>query len=202
MWASLAVARGLMCCRSQALEHRLGSSVHPVLLLQGPGDLPRQGTKPESPALAGGFFTTGPPGKPRSPSLPEVPSPLLGCLPPQTCCSPSRRSGQLSPEWCLSPAEGCAFLQKPWLPQPHVYKQHIPDIYCGRLVDFRPQAESVSPSSPFLFPLSAAQEKFPVRKLQQKLPRQTLDCSVVLSRIAEASLDTLLYARHQDYKDK
>ena len=30
-----------------------------------PGGLPDPGIKPESPALAGGFFTTEPPGKPR-----------------------------------------------------------------------------------------------------------------------------------------
>ena len=29
-----------------------------------PGDLPDPGTKPASPVLAGGFFTTEPPGKP------------------------------------------------------------------------------------------------------------------------------------------
>ena len=29
-----------------------------------PGDLPDPGVKPTSPALAGGFFTTEPPGKP------------------------------------------------------------------------------------------------------------------------------------------
>ena len=29
-----------------------------------PGDLPHPGIKPESPALAGGFFTPEPPGKP------------------------------------------------------------------------------------------------------------------------------------------
>ena len=29
-----------------------------------PGDLPNPGIEPESPALAGGFFTTEPPGKP------------------------------------------------------------------------------------------------------------------------------------------
>ena len=29
-----------------------------------PGDLPNSGIKPESPSLAGGFFTTEPPGKP------------------------------------------------------------------------------------------------------------------------------------------
>ena len=31
-----------------------------------PGDLPNPGIEPESPALAGGFFTTEPPGKPIS----------------------------------------------------------------------------------------------------------------------------------------
>ena len=30
-----------------------------------PGDLPSPGIKPVSPALAGGFFTTEPPGKPK-----------------------------------------------------------------------------------------------------------------------------------------
>ena len=30
-----------------------------------PGDLPDPGIKPPSPALAGGFFTTEPPGKPQ-----------------------------------------------------------------------------------------------------------------------------------------
>ena len=30
-----------------------------------PGDLPNPGIKPASPVLAGGFFTTEPPGKPR-----------------------------------------------------------------------------------------------------------------------------------------
>ena len=31
-----------------------------------PGDLPDPGIKPSFPALAGGFFTPGPPGKPKS----------------------------------------------------------------------------------------------------------------------------------------
>ena len=30
-----------------------------------PGDLPDPGTEPKSPGLAGGFFTTEPPGKPK-----------------------------------------------------------------------------------------------------------------------------------------
>ena len=36
------------------------------LLFPSPGDLPDPGIKPESPALAGGFLTTEPPGKPPS----------------------------------------------------------------------------------------------------------------------------------------
>ena len=34
------------------------------LLFPPPGDLPNPGIKPESPELAGRFFTAGPPGKP------------------------------------------------------------------------------------------------------------------------------------------
>ena len=41
-------------------------------------DLPNPGTKPVSPALAGGFFTTEPPGKP-SPA--ELGSCLISCFP-------------------------------------------------------------------------------------------------------------------------
>ena len=36
------------------------------LPLLSPGDLPDLGIEPESPALAGGFFTTEPPGKPKN----------------------------------------------------------------------------------------------------------------------------------------
>ena len=35
------------------------------LALPSPGGLPNLGIEPESPALAGGFFTTEPPGKPK-----------------------------------------------------------------------------------------------------------------------------------------
>ena len=49
----------------------LGFSVHGILQARtpewvpfsSPGDLPDLGTEPTSPALAGGFFTTEPPGK-------------------------------------------------------------------------------------------------------------------------------------------
>ena len=50
-----------------------GSSVHGILQarileclpLPTPGDLPDPGIEPESPELAGRFFTTKPPGKPK-----------------------------------------------------------------------------------------------------------------------------------------
>ena len=54
---------GFSCCRAQALEHRLSSCGRWALLLHGTWDLPGSWTEPSSPALAGGFFTTEPPGK-------------------------------------------------------------------------------------------------------------------------------------------
>ena len=56
---------GVSCCREQALE------LQPqwlwrtrAWLLRGTWDLPGPGIKPMSPALAGRFLTTEPPGKP------------------------------------------------------------------------------------------------------------------------------------------
>ena len=63
MRASVAVACGLSSCGSWALERRLSSCGARALLLRGMWDLPRPGLKPVSPALAGGFLTTAPPGK-------------------------------------------------------------------------------------------------------------------------------------------
>ena len=60
-----------------------GSSVHGILRqeywsgfpLPPPGDLPNTGMEPVSPEMAGRFFTTEPPGKPKkrhtSPKIPE-----------------------------------------------------------------------------------------------------------------------------------
>ena len=62
MRASVVVARGLSSCGLQALEHRL-NSVSRAQLLHGMWDLPGPGLEPVSPALAGGFLTTVPPGK-------------------------------------------------------------------------------------------------------------------------------------------
>ena len=61
--ASVAVACGLSSCSSWALEHRLSSCGARAQLLHGVWDLPGPGLEPVSPALAGRFLTTAPPGK-------------------------------------------------------------------------------------------------------------------------------------------
>ena len=63
MWASVVVARGLNSCGLRALERRLSSRGARARLLHGMWDLPGPGLEPVSPALAGGFLTTVPPGK-------------------------------------------------------------------------------------------------------------------------------------------
>ena len=68
-WASVVVAHGLKSCGSRALERRLSSCGARAYLLRGMWDLPGAGLKPVSPALAGGFLTTVPPGKSRFPGL-------------------------------------------------------------------------------------------------------------------------------------
>ena len=65
--ASIVVARGLSSCGSWALERRLSSCGTQAQLLCGMWDLPGPGFEPMSPALAGRFLTTAPPGK--SPSV-------------------------------------------------------------------------------------------------------------------------------------
>ena len=62
---SVVVAHGLSSCGSQALECRLSSCGARASLLCGMWDLPGPGLEPVSPALAGGFLTTVPQGKPR-----------------------------------------------------------------------------------------------------------------------------------------
>ena len=61
--SSVVVACGLSSCGSQALEHRLSSCGSQAQLLRGMWDLPGPEIEPVSPALAGGFLTTAPPGK-------------------------------------------------------------------------------------------------------------------------------------------
>ena len=64
-WEHGLQARGLSICGSQALEHRLSSCGARASLLCSMWYPPRPGIKPVSPALAGGFLTNAPPGKPR-----------------------------------------------------------------------------------------------------------------------------------------
>ena len=60
----VAVAHGLSSCGLRALERRLSSCGARALLLRGMWDLPGPGLEPMSPAMAGGFLTTVPLGKP------------------------------------------------------------------------------------------------------------------------------------------
>ena len=65
----IAVRRPLIIAASLAAEHRLqtcrlSSCGSRAQLLRGMWDLPRPGLEPASPALAGRFLTTAPPGKP------------------------------------------------------------------------------------------------------------------------------------------
>ena len=55
--------RRLSSCGSRALECRLSSCGAWAWLLHSMWDLPGPGLEPVSPALAGGFLTTAPPGK-------------------------------------------------------------------------------------------------------------------------------------------
>ena len=66
VWASVVVARRPSSCGSWALECRLSSCGARAQLLRGMWDLPRPGIESMSPALAGRFSTTAPPGKPRN----------------------------------------------------------------------------------------------------------------------------------------
>ena len=59
---------GFSCCGvralgTRALEHRLSSCGSRAQLLRGMWDLPGPGVEPMSPALAGRFLTTAPPGE-------------------------------------------------------------------------------------------------------------------------------------------
>ena len=64
MQASVVVAHGLSSRGLQALECKLSSCGTQAYLFHGMWDLPRPGFEPLSPALAGRFLTTIPPGKP------------------------------------------------------------------------------------------------------------------------------------------
>ena len=71
LWSTGSRHAGFSSCGSWALERRLSSCGAWASLLRGMWDLPRPGIEPVSPALAGGFLTTAPPGK--LPSLTFLP---------------------------------------------------------------------------------------------------------------------------------
>ena len=60
------MAQRLNGCGSRILERRLNSCGAQAYLFHGMWDSPGLGIEPMSPALAGSFFTTEPPGKPPS----------------------------------------------------------------------------------------------------------------------------------------
>ena len=64
LWSMASRHMGFSSCGSQDLEHRLSSCGAWGYLLCGLWDLPRPGLELVSPALAGRFSTTAPPGKP------------------------------------------------------------------------------------------------------------------------------------------
>ena len=65
IWWLLTVAHGLLGMQAAVVAAlRLGRCSTWDLLLCGTWDLPRRGIEPMYPAMAGQFFTTGPPGKP------------------------------------------------------------------------------------------------------------------------------------------
>ena len=63
VWGPLTVAASLLA-EHRLQTCRLSNCGSRAQLLRGMWDLPRPGLKPVSPALAGGFSTTAPPGKP------------------------------------------------------------------------------------------------------------------------------------------
>ena len=63
-WFLLLQSTGSRHAGSVVVAHGLSSCGSWALLLHGMWDLPRPGLEPMSPALAGGFLTTAPPGKP------------------------------------------------------------------------------------------------------------------------------------------
>ena len=65
----IAVRGPLTIAASLGAEHRLNNCGSRAQLLRGMWDLPRPGLEPVSPALAGRFSTTAPPGKPSPLSL-------------------------------------------------------------------------------------------------------------------------------------
>ena len=65
LWPLPLRSTGFSSCGLRALERRLSSCGAWAQLLRGMWDPPGPGPEPMTPALAAGFSTTAPPGKPR-----------------------------------------------------------------------------------------------------------------------------------------
>ena len=63
LWSTGSRCAGFSSCGSRVLKRRLSSLGTQAQMLCGMWDLPGPGLEPVSPALAGGFLTTVPPGK-------------------------------------------------------------------------------------------------------------------------------------------
>ena len=84
----IAVRGPLTVAASPVAEHRLqtrrlNSCGSRAQLLRGMWDLPRPGLEPVSPALAGRFLITAPPGKPRALLFKRI-----ICITESLCCTP------------------------------------------------------------------------------------------------------------------
>ena len=69
LWSTGSRRGGFRSCGSRAPEHRISNCGARAYLLRDMWDLPGPGLEPVSPASAGGFSTTAPPGKPRGAPL-------------------------------------------------------------------------------------------------------------------------------------
>ena len=98
-WKAWAVGcTGFSSCSSRALEHRLNSCGSRDLLLRGTWYLPGSGIDFLSPALAGGFFTTEPPGKPQAVAF-KVCKSMQPCGPTITNTADLQTRSQCVPGW-------------------------------------------------------------------------------------------------------
>ena len=82
-------------CKEIEKNNRMGKTRDHFKKIRPPGDLPHPGTESTSPALAGRFFTTEPPGKPQK-SMEEAKAAIgFRCLIlPGISLSPGSRSAQ------------------------------------------------------------------------------------------------------------
>ena len=94
LWSTGSRCMGFSSCGLWALECRLSSCGARALLLPGMWDPPRPGLEPVSPAVAGGFLTSAPPGKTRN---------IISCL------------VQAMPHSPASYIQGCVWFVHSWI---------------------------------------------------------------------------------------